>query len=185
MLRGSVTGVVPFRLGRKVSFVLSKNILTVSILVFIISLFVCPMSTFGGGQTEYKISRIIYKYYLLDTGELLTKDEYIERGRIHWNEIWMAIFAEVEVAGPKGGRMGSGGRLHVLAKVGDRMAVDRDFFLGVFGEETGTYTIPILIYPVLCGELRIRASLKRLDGEGGRTNIGKTEELVLPFMCGE
>ena len=124
---------------------------------------------------DYKLSKIKIVPYNSATGEF--EEEYTAKSdRSFFNDLSISLFVVFEIEG-QAGSFEAGRKLQVRVTEGTRGKASRNVQIGLIGEN-GFYFEPLWLYPSMCSDVKITASI-----------IGqkptKTMTRTIPFLCGE
>ena len=125
----------------------------------------------------YWINVQSYYYFDQQNNQFLSYDEYYHRGGARSNEFNLAVLVKAIVVGEKGA-FAPNRLLHVVVRKDGRLELDKRFRIGILSSQTGSYTIPILVYGEFCEELFVYAELE------GQATV-RADSLRLDWRCGE
>lgn len=124
---------------------------------------------------DYKLAKIKIVPYDSATGQF-GEEITPASDRSFFNDLSISLFVVVEVEG-LAGSFESGRKLRISVSEDSKVKTTRFVQIGLIGEN-GKWFEPLWLYPAMCGEVRITASLV---GQKPSKALTRT----VPFTCGE
>jgi len=154
---------------------------TTRLFVAIALLSLISLSANGQSQSDanlppYKLSAMKVVPYSQTSNSFLDEIK-TDKDADFWNDLDLSLFATIEVTG-KPGSYTPNRKVEIVAYAGNRLLLKRVAELGVIGESTGKYYVPVWLYGSFCQPVTIRA---RLIGQKPTPTLQRK----LTFMCGE